>query len=103
LTPPGDAVLEQVERTYDADSNVILTSTRQRFHDETATGALGGPSTGPKAGVSSAAAYFDAANRLIATVDVGTNGGSAYTRPPRWPATCGPARSSAARSARPAP
>jgi YD repeat-containing protein len=31
----GDAVLEQTEYTYDADGNVILTTTRQRFDDET--------------------------------------------------------------------
>jgi YD repeat-containing protein len=37
----GDAVLEQVQYQYDADGNVILTTTKQRFHDETATGALG--------------------------------------------------------------
>jgi RHS repeat-associated protein len=77
----GDDVLQQVEPTYDSDSNVILTTTRQRNHDETATGALGNATTGTKARVSYDAAYYDAANRLTATVDVGTNGGSAYTRP----------------------
>src|SRR5437667_125891 len=58
-----------------------LTTTRQRFHDETATGTLGNPTTGPKARVSYVASYYDAGNRLTDTVDVGTNGGSAYTRP----------------------
>ncbi|MBY0526219.1 MAG: SBBP repeat-containing protein [Gemmataceae bacterium] len=77
----GDAVLEQVETTYDLNSNVIFVTARQRFHDETATGALGDAGTTPKARVTYAAAYYDLADRLTATVDVGTNGGSAYTRP----------------------
>jgi RHS repeat-associated protein len=81
----GDAVLEQVEYTLDADGNVILTTTRQRNHDETATGALGNPTTSPKARVYYLADYYDAANRLTAEVDVGTNGGSSYTRPSSVP------------------
>ena len=32
--------------------------------------------------MSYAAAYYDAADRPTAEVDVGTNGGTAYTRPP---------------------
>jgi RHS repeat-associated protein len=81
----GDNVLQQVETTYDADGNAILTTTRQRFHNETATGALGNPTTSPKARVSYTASYFDAANRPTATVNVGTNGGTAYTRPSSVP------------------
>src|SRR5262249_31726154 len=77
----GDNVLEQVEATYDSDSNVILTTTRQRFHDETTTGSLGDPNNAPKARVSYSATYYDLANRPVATVDVGTNGGTAWTRP----------------------
>jgi RHS repeat-associated protein len=79
-------VLEQTETTYDADGNAILVTSRQRFHDETATGALGNPTTTPKARVSYAAAYYDAANRLTAAVNVGTNGGTAWTRPATAPA-----------------
>ncbi len=81
----GDVVLEQSESTYDADSNVIFVTMRQRFHDETATGALVSPSTSPKARVSYAAAYYDKAERLTASVNVGTNAGSAYTRPSTVP------------------
>ncbi len=81
----GDAVLRQVETSYDAAGNVLLVTTRQRFHDETATGALGDASTAPKARVSYAARYYDLANRPTATADVGTNGGSAYTRPSSVP------------------
>ena len=39
------------------------------------------PRTDTKAHVSYAASYFDKANRTTDTVNVGTSGGSAYTRP----------------------
>ena len=81
----GDAVLEQVEYSYDSDGNVILTTTRERNHDETSTGALGNETTTPKARVYYEAEYYDAANRLTADVNVGTNGGSSYTRPSSVP------------------
>lgn len=81
-----DAVLEHVEYTYDANSNTILTTVRQRFHDETATGELGDATTGPLARVSYAAAYYDLGDRLTDNVNVGTNGGTAYTRPSSVPA-----------------
>ena len=79
----GDVVLSQSEQAYDADGNVLLTTTRDRFHDDaaTATGALGDDTTSPKARVSYAAGYYDVADRVTASVDVGTNGGSTYTRP----------------------
>jgi RHS repeat-associated protein len=79
-------VLEQTESTYDADSNVLLTTTRQRNHDETTGGPLGNETTTPKARVSFVAAYYDLANRLTTTVDVGTNGTGTYTRPSTPPA-----------------
>ena len=81
----GDAVLQQVENTYDSNSHVVLVTAKQRFHDETGTGALGTASTGVKARVSYAASYYDGADRLTNTVDVGTNGGSSYTRPSTVP------------------
>ena len=81
----GDAVLQQVETTYDSNSHVVLVTAKQRFHDETGTGALGTASTGVKARVSYAASYFDGADRLTGVVDVGTNGGSSYTRPSTVP------------------
>jgi RHS repeat-associated protein len=80
-----NAVLEQVETGYDADGNVVQTTTRQRNHDETTGGPLGNPTTAPKARVSYLADYYDAADRLTASVDVGTNGGSAWTRPSSVP------------------
>jgi RHS repeat-associated protein len=85
-TVASNNVLEQTETQYDNASNPILTVTRQRFHNETLTGVLSDPMGGPmhnqaKARTSYVAAYYDAANRLTDTVDVGTNGGAAYTRP----------------------
>ena len=82
----GDAVLEQVGAVYDAGGNVLSTTTRRRFHDETATGALGNATTAPKARVGYAGYYYDLADRRTAAVDVGTNGGSAWTRPGTVPA-----------------
>ena len=81
----GDRVLSQSGYTYDANGNVILGTSKQRFHDEAGTGELGDPNTGPKARVSYAAFYYDAADRLTAGVDVGTNGGAAYARPASTP------------------
>jgi RHS repeat-associated protein len=76
-------VLEQTEYAYDAASNVILTVNRQRFHDAATTllGGLGTPASGILARVSYATSYYDAANRLTASVNVGTNGGVSYVRP----------------------
>jgi RHS repeat-associated protein len=81
-----DTVLEQAEYAYDDNGNVLLTTLRQRFHDATGTGDLRDPTTQPKARVSYAASYYDALDRTTASVNVGTNGGSAYTRPSSVPA-----------------
>src|SRR5262249_49098304 len=48
----GDNVLSQVENTYDKDGDIIFVIDRERNHDETATGALGNPTTAPKPRVS---------------------------------------------------
>ncbi|MEI6505371.1 MAG: RHS repeat-associated core domain-containing protein [Planctomycetota bacterium] len=82
-------VLQQTEYSYDAAGNVILAATRQRFHDAftTAYGAIGTPTAGIPARVSFAASYYDAADRLAASVNVGTNGGVAYARPATVPAS----------------
>src|SRR5262249_13204074 len=60
----GDIVLTQTEYQYDASGLVLLTIARDRFHDETATGALGDPSTSPHARVSYVASYYDVGDRL---------------------------------------
>ena len=85
-TVTGDLVLSQTETQYDSSGNPILVITKDRFHDETGTGELSGPGTAPKARVSYTARYYDAADRLTDSVDVGTNGGLAYTRPATVPA-----------------
>jgi RHS repeat-associated protein len=84
-TVTGDAVLTQTTNTYDANGNVLLSTAKDRFDDETATGALGDATTSPKARVSYMAYYYDAVNRKTADVNVGTNGGSSYTRPSSEP------------------
>jgi RHS repeat-associated protein len=80
-------VLSQTEQTFDADSNVIFTVTRDRFDNDStsATGALGTPTSGVFARDSYIAGYYDAADRLTDQVNVGTNGGSSYTRPSSVP------------------
>jgi RHS repeat-associated protein len=83
----NDTVLEQSQTVYDADSNAIETIASQRFHNATGTGPLGNPTSGIGARVYYAAAYFDNADRLIASVDAGTNGGTAWTRPSSVPAS----------------
>jgi YD repeat-containing protein len=81
-----NTVFQQVEYVYDANSNVTQTTSRARFHDQmTAWGALGTPSTPVPARVSYAGAYYDALDRVVASVAVGTNGGSAWTRPSSIP------------------
>jgi YD repeat-containing protein len=77
----GDTVLDQTELTYDASGNVLKTLTRERFHDASGTGALGSPSSGIGARVSYMGFYYDLADRQTASVDVGTNAGSSWTRP----------------------
>ena len=77
----GDTVLDQAEFTYDASGNVLSTVTRERFHDASGTGALGTPASGVAARVSYAGFYYDLGDRLTAGADVGTNGGTAWTRP----------------------
>ena len=83
----GDTILQQVETTYDAASNVIQTNVRHRYHNATGTGELGTPSsTQPKARVTYAAMYSDPLGRTVATADYGTNGGTALSRPDAIPA-----------------
>ena len=78
----NDIVLEQTENTWDAASNLIETTQRQRFEDATGKGALKGPNTiEPKARVAYAANWQDGIGRTLASADYGTNGGASFTRP----------------------
>src|SRR5262249_40213127 len=63
-TVTGDAVLTQAETQHDAAGNVLVTITKDRFHDETGTGELGSASTTPKARVNYMGFYYDKGNRL---------------------------------------
>jgi RHS repeat-associated protein len=83
----GDFVYEQEQSIYDADGNVIETIDKQRFHNASGFGALGTPTSGVEARVYDAAEYYDNADRVIADVDAGTNGGTAWTRPSTVPAS----------------
>ena len=80
-----DVVLEQTLYTYDADGNLILTAASQRFNNAVGTGPLGNSWPGLLARTCYTAYYYDAADRLTATVDVGNNGGTAWTRPATVP------------------
>src|SRR5262249_7037821 len=88
LTVAGDIVLTQVEKQYDGLGNTLFAVIRDRFHDATLTGELGDPgsTTQPKPRARYAAAYDDVLGRMTAAVDVGTNGGTAWTRPESAPA-----------------
>ena len=76
----GDAVLEQTNVEYDRNSNVVLVTTKQRFHNATGTGALQGPTAAPQARITYVGNWYDDANRLRKTVDFGTYGGKAPER-----------------------
>jgi YD repeat-containing protein len=80
----GDIVLSQVETTYDASGNVVFMTDRERFDTDSssATGALGTPTSGVLARDYYSANYYDLADRLTASVDFGTNGGTAITSRP---------------------
>lgn len=83
----GDHVLEQTETAYDATGNAILMIARHRFHDATGTGELRvRTSTVTPSRAQHTAFYYDAANRLTHSADLGTNGGNAYARPSAPPA-----------------
>lgn len=79
----GDIVVEQSHYGYDANGNVIFTATKQRFHDAgTTTGELGTPTTAPYARIYYTESFYDDADRLSASVDLGTNGGTVLTSRP---------------------
>ena len=82
-TVSSDVVLTQTQNVDDGDGNVIETITKDRFSTDStsATGALGTRSTGVEARIYYEGFYFDDANRMVADVNVGTNGGSSWTMP----------------------
>ena len=79
-TVSGDVVLTQTQKVNDGDGNVTETITSDRFSTDSTT-ALGTRDSGIEARTYYEGFYYDAANRLIADVNVGTNGGSSWTIP----------------------
>ncbi len=83
----NDIIFDQSQTQYDAASNVIFTTMRQRWDNAKGTGALNGPSgSQPKSRDSYTANWSDALGRTIATANYGTNNNSgAPTRPDTVP------------------
>ena len=79
----SDVVLTQTQQLYDNDGNVVESITSDRFSTDStsATGALGTRDSGIEARIYYSGNYYDDANRLIATANVGTNGGSTWDMP----------------------
>jgi RHS repeat-associated protein len=83
----NDNVLTETLTTYDNNGNPTLVTTKDRFDTDAGTGPLGNVQTTPYVRAYYTAYYYDAADRLTATVDVGTNGGTIYTPPASPPAS----------------
>ena len=90
-TEQYDIVLEQTLNTYNADGLLIETVRRQRFDNDPTSSSGDGDLAGPSGGNLASrdyytGMYYDAADRLTDSVNVGTNGGSAWTMPATAPA-----------------
>ncbi|HEX7375606.1 MAG TPA: RHS repeat-associated core domain-containing protein [Pirellulales bacterium] len=84
----GATIVEQTETLFDAASNSIQTTFRQRFHNATGLGPLTQPGgTQPQARVTYAAMYPDGIGRSQAVADYGTNADVPLTRPDTIPAS----------------
>lgn len=76
-----DVVLEEVENQFDSNGNLVLTTSRLRHHNAPPTGTGELPFEFSR--WSYVGNYYDPANRLTQTVNLGTNGGERLdTRPP---------------------
>lgn len=83
----ADTVIEQVETSYDAASNVIAQTMRERDHDASGTGPLTtAAGAQPQARVSYQGTWPDPLGRPVATANYGTNAAAAWTRPDVIPA-----------------
>src|SRR5262249_46376547 len=83
----SDTVLEQVQTLYDGDGNALVTLDSQRSDTATGLGPLDSETSDTPARDYTSANYYDAADRLIASVNVGTNGGSVWNAPTSAPAS----------------
>jgi RHS repeat-associated protein len=82
----GDLIFEQVVSQYDAASNVIFTTARQRWDNATGTGPLQGPSASePKSRDTYVAMWQDGIGRLIASANFGTNDNAGPPERPESP------------------
>lgn len=92
----GDTVLQQNEWTYDKNGNVTFAVTKQLAPTSSSTGEIGnapsdggggaaGGSAASPAWISYVASYFDAANRITASVDPGNHAGYNFPRPSTAP------------------
>ena len=87
ISVTDDTVFQQVETTFDTASNVVLQTTRDRFHNATGTGGLTSPSGAqPKSRVSFMAYWPDPLGRPYYMANYGTNAGVALIRPTTAPA-----------------
>jgi RHS repeat-associated protein len=84
-TVTGDFVVQQINTTYDADGNVILTTTYRHCPSSTKTGDLSSGWLVADSRRMYFAEWFDAADRTMGTADYGTNGGATLTRPSNPP------------------
>ncbi len=74
LNVTGDTVMQETQSIYDGDGNVVLSIDRTAFDGDSGVGALLGPSNSAnQARVTYTLNFYDAADRLTATVDLGTN------------------------------
>ncbi len=82
----SDIIFEQVQTQYDAASNVIFVTTRQRWDDATGTGPLQGPAgSEPKSRNSYVAMWQDGAGRSVASANYGTNDNAGPPERPESP------------------
>jgi RHS repeat-associated protein len=86
LTLTGDTVVEEVVYSYDANSNVIQTTSYRRCPSSSITGDLSVSWSAATSRRSFTAEWFDAANRSIGFADYGTNAGASFSRPSSPPA-----------------
>jgi RHS repeat-associated protein len=87
----GDHVFTETDISYDDKNyNPTVVTTKDRFHDATGTGQLGSPTAGTLARDSYVSYYYDLANRLTASTDVGTFGGANAPAPYSRPSTVTP-------------
>ena len=86
-TLSDNVIFEESEIEYDDASNVTFTTSKQRFHNATGSGALNGPSgSQPKSRDSYVLMWYDGIGRMTESANYGTNAGTVPTRSNSAPA-----------------